>query len=231
MAIFTIFLCTVIGYAFGYQQLTEIGEDYSKAKEDAKKVYFPVNLEQSLKSKENAQSSVSFAMPGKDFTIKTIRTFREQRDQSDACKEIREPALRKKHRKPHRNILSDKPPKRTKLKKTKKKKYKDRQKSKKQETESVTIPETRVSAVSYSAMLSLLNKLPDVLKSRILITDDKEKVVLENYVKYQNVKPKTLDIYNSAKKDERELLKRLLTDIPFILPTYKSIRKGVAWNH
>src|SRR6218665_3987432 len=220
MAIFTIFLCTVIGYAFGYQQLTEIGEDYSKAKEDAKKVYFPVNLEQSLKSKENAQSSVSFAMPGKDFTIKTIRTFREQRDQSDACKEMREPALRKKHRKPHRNILSDKTPKRTKLKKTKK-----------QETESVTIPETRVSAVSYSAMLSLLNKLPDVLKSRILITDDEEKVVLENYVKYQNVKPKTLDIYNSAKKDERELLKRLLTDIPFILPTYKSIRKGVAWNH
>jgi len=103
-----------------------------------------------------------------------------------------------------------------------------------EDTQPVDIPESgeaRIVAVSNSAMRALLNKLPDVLKSKILTTDHAEDVILENYVKSQSVPAKTLHIYNSAKKDERELLKRLLADMPIILPIYKSVRKGEAWHH
>ena len=54
--------------------------------------------------------------------------------------------------------------------------------------------EARIVAVSNSAMRALLNKLPDVLKSKILTTDDAEDVILENYVKSQSVPAKTLHI-------------------------------------
>src|SRR6218665_935613 len=90
---------------------------------------------------------------------------------------------------------------------------------------------TNVVALSHIVRQYFLNKLPGVLRSKILTTDDAEKLVLENYVNSRSVPPEILNTYNLAKKDERELLKRLLMDIPIILPTYKSIRKGVVWNH
>src|SRR6218665_106977 len=86
-------------------------------------------------------------------------------------------------------------------------------------------------AASYSAMRYFLKALPDMLKSKIFITDDAEKVVLENYVKSRSVPTKALDAYNLAKKDERELLKRLFREVPQFVSAYKALRKGVAWKY
>lgn len=78
-----------------------------------------------------------------------------------------ERALGKLRTKPRRLILSQKPPKETNLTAV--------QKLREPEFEPVTIPRRvspRVLAVNYSGMRSLPNRLPDVLKSKIFITDD-----------------------------------------------------------
>src|SRR6218665_645833 len=89
----------------------------------------------------------------------------------------------------------------------------------------------KVIAVRYSVMQYFSKKLPDILRSKISVTDDAENIVLQNYVKSQSVPTKALDAYNLAKKDERELLKRLVKEVPRVLPNYKALRKGVSWNY
>src|SRR6218665_3876501 len=88
MEMFTISLCIAIGLTFGDLQQVEIGNDDLKAREDKKvfrttKVKEAVNLDQSLKSRDAPEivyTMMSFAIPGKDFTIKTSRSIRGKRD-------------------------------------------------------------------------------------------------------------------------------------------------------
>src|SRR6218665_1712020 len=253
---FTIFLCFAIGLAFVEPQRVEISMDDLRGSEDDigllhLYVNDAVNFDQNLQSKDvqvPAQSGNSNetetnekpksptkrarAIPhrGKDITIKTGQVFRRKRGQSYPLHRKRRSVSGVLHPKSRRKIhskdkLSHKTSGKTKLKKTKEKEQEAKH-------HRVTLSSSsRTSDVSYSAMQYLLNKLPGVLRGRILITDAAEKVVLKNYVKSKSVAPETLYTYNSAMKDERELLKRLLADMPIILSTYKALRKGSAWNH